>query len=1097
MSPILDALTLWLADYQLLAGALLLIALPGLALLRQPAQRQAAVRSALISLALLAGLCALPGWSLIHLLQDASNTSRSLATTPMSAAPATMPTNLLSPPLNNPIAPASANSPLHANANATAPPASTAPAAPNPTSLQTKLLAVYAAGSATIIVWLAVGAIMAHRLRRAATPAPAEWSALLHQISGSAAHVDILVSTKIATPLAIGVRRPAIILPATLLSPTREGEAPAEPGAAFTHTAAPATLASTLAHEWSHIQNGDLRALAASRLLLILLWPQPLYWLLRRTIRLDQETLADAAAAATAGRIAYAEQLLQWAKTEPAGVSPRSSRRTPRLAGAVGLWESPSQLKRRLAILLDERFTILREASRTWRYACGAATATLALGLSLITWQPPTQADDDNTLSKSAVSRDAAAERGAVDAAPTNEQPSVAKAVPTDAPPTTHRSQGLGQIVAVPVGPRLVPPESKPNVLHLTVVDERDRPLPSTLIDLYSAALDGGEARRISSTATNELGDAEFADPVVPEVIEQYLRDEAELGFPRRQYQLVTVLQRKGLATMITYHSPFEIALRGEPRILKVRPAAKLSGRVTDPQGNPLAGAKVTVGGWAGTLSIPGVNQAITDAEGRYEFADRPAFDAKKGREKANSFQTLAQANLKSDEKKKGLTPVDAADELNASDILVSHPDFAVTKVTGGDIPGTVDAQMLPAVAITGRVVRFESAEPAAGVTIMAHGRPPETPESFDDPAELAAVTFHSASTKTDADGSYRLANLPPGTYALWAQPAAGFYEKPEWLSRGISELKAESGAQSMQSPDMVIGPGGTIRGQLIDGRTGEPLTLDADGGFVRPFASIVDGSTMQHQPQHNVACTPDGAFEFQATPGKSRYGVFVKLDDSKFLSPVDYQSADDFHSDGEILEVQQGEQIDAKFVVYSMADLEAKRAVRQRAYDLFNQDKFAEAIVVLDEALAADPQRSSLLYLRAMALSRAGVAAKAIAAYDSLLKNQPQQPVFLNNLADILATSPNAADRDGQRAIELAERAVEIIRKQEQTRAVPQLLDTLASAYAEAGDFEKAVATMDEAIRLAPDKLKPALKEHRDLYQKKQPLRREPPKQP
>src|SRR5690606_17898975 len=46
-----------------------------------------------------------------------------------------------------------------------------------------------------------------------------------------------------------------------------------------------------LAHELAHLQHRDLHTLAATRLLLILLWPQPLFWLLRRTIRLDQETL--------------------------------------------------------------------------------------------------------------------------------------------------------------------------------------------------------------------------------------------------------------------------------------------------------------------------------------------------------------------------------------------------------------------------------------------------------------------------------------------------------------------------------------------------------------------------------------------------------------------------------------------------------------------------------------------------------------------------------------------------------------------------------------------------------------------------------------
>ena len=56
-------------------------------------------------------------------------------------------------------------------------------------------------------------------------------------------------------------------------------------------------LRAVLAHELAHIENRDLSWLAVSRALLIFFWPQPLYWLARRRMRLDQESLADAAAA--------------------------------------------------------------------------------------------------------------------------------------------------------------------------------------------------------------------------------------------------------------------------------------------------------------------------------------------------------------------------------------------------------------------------------------------------------------------------------------------------------------------------------------------------------------------------------------------------------------------------------------------------------------------------------------------------------------------------------------------------------------------------------------------------------------------------------
>ena len=66
------------------------------------------------------------------------------------------------------------------------------------------------------------------------------------------------------------------------------------------------------------------------------------------------------------------------------------------------------------------------------------------------------------------------------------------------------------------------------------------------------------------------------------------------------------------------------------------------------------------------------------------------------------------------------------------------------------------------------------------------------------------------------------------------------------------------------------------------------------------------------------------------------------------------------------------------------------------------------------------------------------------------------------NALAWILATSENSAIRDGANAVAFAEKAVAAT-----NRKTPADLDTLAAAYAEAGQFEKAVPTEQEAIAL------------------------------
>jgi hypothetical protein len=66
------------------------------------------------------------------------------------------------------------------------------------------------------------------------------------------------------------------------------------------------------------------------------------------------------------------------------------------------------------------------------------------------------------------------------------------------------------------------------------------------------------------------------------------------------------------------------------------------------------------------------------------------------------------------------------------------------------------------------------------------------------------------------------------------------------------------------------------------------------------------------------------------------------------------------------------------------------------------------------------------------------------------------------NDLAWLLATSENSAIRDGPNAVAYAAKAVAATNRKEPTH-----LGTLAAAFAEAGQFEQAVKTQQEAIAL------------------------------
>ena len=91
-----------------------------------------------------------------------------------------------------------------------------------------------------------------------------------------------------------------------------------------------------------------------------------------------------------------------------------------------------------------------------------------------------------------------------------------------------------------------------------------------------------------------------------------------------------------------------------------------------------------------------------------------------------------------------------------------------------------------------------------------------------------------------------------------------------------------------------------------------------------------------------------------------------------------------------------------------------------------------------------------------------------------------------LNDLARLLATCEDSAIRNGRRAVTFAENAVATT-----NRKAPEMLDTLAAAYAEAGEFEKAVSVQQEAIALLDKgKIKEDFAVRLKLYESNSPYR-------
>lgn len=129
----------------------------------------------------------------------------------------------------------------------------------------------------------------------------------------------------------------------------------------------------------------------------------------------------------------------------------------------------------------------------------------------------------------------------------------------------------------------------------------------------------------------------------------------------------------------------------------------------------------------------------------------------------------------------------------------------------------------------------------------------------------------------------------------------------------------------------------------------------------------------------------------------------------------------------------------------------------------LFVKDRLDEAVVHFDRALRLRPELLEPRNNIAFALLALGRPKEALPHFEAALERDASSRTVLLGLARTLAVSGDAGIRDGARAVSLAERAAQLTGRRD-----PQVLDVLASAYAEAGRFGDAVSAAGAALDLA-----------------------------
>jgi len=164
--------------------------------------------------------------------------------------------------------------------------------------------------------------------------------------------------------------------------------------------------------------------------------------------------------------------------------------------------------------------------------------------------------------------------------------------------------------------------------------------------------------------------------------------------------------------------------------------------------------------------------------------------------------------------------------------------------------------------------------------------------------------------------------------------------------------------------------------------------------------------------------------------------------------------------------------------------------ALYVRAQIYSHQGKYDLALKDCNEALRHDRSVVEAALLRANINARLGKHAEALKEYDYLISLHPRSVTLARALSDrawFRATCANASFRNGQQAVKDAKAACSIMTWKDE-----QMIDTLAAAYAETGDFNSAIQYTAQALAvkgISADSTK-LFQQHLALFQQRKPIR-------
>lgn len=370
MSEWLSQAADWLARAMMAGGSVLLIAWLFMAIVRQPIRRRM-IGDVGVRVALLAPLLALgPQWLRVELPAEPTTAAQPAPSDVVARIPVPRPIPIetagpiapddtawviaapmpesLPAPAENPAADVPEGKPADVI------PLSIAEPGAEPIDWSRIALVAYAAGAMVFgLRWLS-GLVAARAMIWRSRPASESLVAMFRRcVPAWVAVPELRVASGLTAPVCGGLFRRVVLLPQRLAEAGDEE-----------------SLRWVFAHELAHLKNGDAWTACWFGLAAILYYPLPWYWLLRRRVELCQEYVADAEAAAQSRPEEYAAFLV--------GLS-RSARHRRRPAGIAGVLGTPSELYRRIAMLLNDKARVDRVCPRRWSLLAAGALLSAAV----------------------------------------------------------------------------------------------------------------------------------------------------------------------------------------------------------------------------------------------------------------------------------------------------------------------------------------------------------------------------------------------------------------------------------------------------------------------------------------------------------------------------------------------------------------------------------------------------------------------------------------------------------------------------------------------------------------------------------------------